>query len=1004
MATIKYCICYFIWVYASCKVSDENGEPLPGASIVIQGTIVGSETDFDGNYSIQTKSSSDQLVFSYMGFISTVITVGDKTVIDVILKADSESLDEVVVVGYGSQKKSLLTGAVSSVSTKELNKSSVATLDNALQGKVSGVHVSTNNATPGGGVSVRIRGAGGINNSEPLYVVDGVPLAAQQNENSSPLSFINPQDIASISILKDAASAAMYGARAANGVVLITTKRGKGQQKGSVSFSSSYGVQSIAKTNRMMDGSTYANFINQANINAGAAAPFANPNGFGAGTDWISAITRTAPITENNISFSGGGESGNFFLSLGHFSQDGIVKGSSFERISVRANADKQVNSFLKVGSSISLSRTKQNTLGMSRGRNGNPIFEATMFYPTIPVYDNNGDYSPTPTTLFYKPKVNPLYLVEEPSTPPGVSSVISNVFAEIKLAENVKFKTSASYSFGNTVNEDFGRIYDLGTAVSTEQSILKSQATRSTFLIENTLNYQYSNENNILDVIIGQSAEEFKSEVLRASGTYIEEGHKTINEFASELVLYNNIQEYSMNSYFGRVNYAYKGKYLLTGNIRYDGSSRFGSNNRWGIFPAISGAWNISNEDFFPADGVVNNLKLRTGWGQTGSNEIGNYSTSAGVSNIYGYGFGDNGTLSIGSSPSSVANPDLKWETVTQFSLGIDADLYDNKLNLVLEYYNKEHSDMLIQVPQSAVTGLSSNVSQGTIFQNIADLSNSGFELSANYNSKIGAVTYGVGANITTINNEVSNVGPKGFLDAFSYNRRFLTRTQEGRELGEFYGWLADGLFQSQAEVDSHATQTSGTAAGDIRYKDLNEDGVINDNDKTFIGSPIPDFVYGFNVNVEYKNFDVSVQGSGVSGNEILNITKSALIDNSTSENKLDYMPWSPTNNTSAFPRAFSSDPNDNIRPSSYFIEDGSYLRIKLIQLGYNFKPQTLEKLKLSSLRLYTNFQNPFIITNYSGVDPEVGNAGGSNLSAGIDNFVYPISKTVSFGINVSF
>jgi TonB-linked SusC/RagA family outer membrane protein len=986
------------------NVSDDNGEPLPGASIIVKGSTVGSQTDFDGNYSIQTKSASDQLVFSYIGFVSTIITVDGKTKINVKLKGDSESLDEVVVVGYGSQKKSLLTGAVSSVSTEELTKSSVATLDNALQGKVSGVHVSTNSATPGGGVSVRIRGAGGINNSEPLYVVDGVPLAAQANENSSPLSFINPQDIASISVLKDAASAAMYGARAANGVVLITTKRGKGQGKGRVTFSSSYGVQSVAKTNKMMDGSTYANFINQANINAGAAAPFANPDSFGAGTNWIDAITRTAPMSENNISFSGGDENGNFFLSLGHFSQDGIVKGSSFERISIRANADRQVNSKLKVGSSISLSKTKQNAFGNARGRNGNPIFEASMYYPTIPVYDTDGNYAPTPASLFYKPKTNPLFLVEEPATPPAVSSVIANVFAEIKLTDKLKFKTSASYTYGNTVNEDIGRIYDLGTAISTEQSLLKLQSTRSTFLIENTLNYQYSDEKNILDVIVGQSAEQFKSESLRASGTYVEEGHRTINEFASELVLSNIIQEYSMNSYFGRVNYAYKGKYLITGNVRYDGSSRFGSNNRWGIFPAVSGAWNISKEDFFPTDAVVNNLKLRTGWGQTGSNEIGNYSTTAGVSNVYGYGFGDNGTLSIGSAPSSVANPDLKWETVTQFSLGVDADLFDNKLNLVAEYYNKEHTDMLISVPQSAVTGLSSNVAQGVITQNIADLSNSGFEISANYNSKIGEVTYAVGANLTTINNNVSNVGPKGFLDAFSYNRRFLTRTQQGRELGEFYGWVADGLFQNQTEVDNGATQTTGTAPGDIRYKDINEDGVINDDDKTFIGSPIPDFVYGFNVNLEYKNFDLSVQGSGVSGNEILNITKASLIDNSTSENKLNYTPWSSTNTSSVYPRAFNADPNDNIRPSSYFVEDGSFLRIKLIQLGYNFQPKILEKLKLSSLRLYSNVQNPFIITDYSGVDPEVGNAGGSNLSAGIDSFVYPISRTVSFGINASF
>lgn len=987
----------------SGKVTDQKGLSLPGTSVLIKGTSIGAQTDIDGNYVINSNTKTGTLIFTFVGFTTTEVAINSRANINVTLKEDAQTLNEVVVVGYGSQKKSELTGAVASIDASQLTKNSAASIDNALQGKVAGVSVSVNNATPGGGVSVRIRGAGGINNSEPLYVVDGVIFAANGNENSSPLSFINPQDIKSISILKDAASAAIYGARAANGVILITTKRGKG--KSTVNVNMSYGSQSIVKTNQMMDASTYASFINTANQNAGLTAPFANPSSFGVGTNWTKVISRSASISDKNVSFSGGDENGNYFLSVGSFNQEGVVIGTDFQRISIRTNADKKITDKLSVGTSISLTRTKQNSFGSARGSNGNPIYEAGQFYPTIPVYDANGDYAPTPANGFYKPYANPLFLVNIPQTPPVVKSLQSNLYLEYKLLKNLSFKTSASYIFGNTLDEDFGRIYNLGAASEIRQLASKFQSSNSTLLVENILNYKFVNEKHNVSVLLGQSAQEYSGESLFATGYYNDGGHKIIDQTANNFLLTNDIQESSLSSYFGRLNYGYKGKYLMTANFRYDGSSKFGINNKWGFFPSVSGAWNISEENFFPKNGVLNSLKLRSGWGKVGSEEIGNYATTSAIGSIYGYGFGNtSGSLATGSAANSIANPDLKWETVTQFSAGFDASFFDNKLTLTAEYYKKENTDILLSVPQSAVTGLSNGLNQGSIVQNIAAINNSGIELSVNYSSKIGKFTYDLGANLTTINNKVIKLGPGGKLFNYNFKGDNQTLTQVGGELGQFYGFVADGLFQSQAEIAAHPLQNANTAPGDIRFKNLDGNNVIDNNDKTVIGSPIPDFVYGFNFNFGYDKFDLSIQATGSYGNDILNLSKNDLIDNTTSENKLNFSPWSPTNTGSLYPRANVQDPNKNNRPSSYYVEDGSYLKIKVMQLGYTLDANLLKKIKMSNLRVYTSVQNPFVFTKYSGLDPEVGNAGGSNLSAGIDHFVYPVQRTISLGLNASF
>lgn len=989
------------------KITDSKGESIPGVAVVEKETTNGTITNFDGIYSIQVNSNAT-LQFSSIGFTTQDIVVDGKTKIDVVLEVDNVQLEEVVAIGYGSMKKKDLTGSVSSVKSEDITKNASATLDQGLQGKVAGVHIMQNSATPGGGVSVRIRGIGGFNDSEPLYVVDGVPIAASGSEKSNPLSSINPNDIESLDILKDAASAAIYGARAANGVVIITTKKGK-DGKGVVSYNGYYGVQKINNTIDLMGGAQFAKYMNELR----GTTIFENPESFGEGTDWVDAITQVAPMQDHQVSFSGGSDKGSYFLSGGYMNQEGTTKGTGFERTTLRVNGDRKINDWIKVGSNISYSVSKQRTYGGSRDNLGSLMALSYIFYPTIPVYDENGEYAPTPGNGFYKAKGNPLFFAERQSYPPVVNKFMGNVYAEFELLKDLKFKSAASYTYTGNFNKNIADTYDLGTSASDQQSVSKAFSYGSNMLIENTLNYSLNFEKQKINAVLGQSFEEFESENLSVGATYSDNGHYVVDANGVDLPAINNkIQEYSMSSFFGRVFYNYDERFLITANIRADGSSRFGENNKWGYFPSVSAGWRISEEGFFPQQDVVSSLKLRAGWGQVGNNNIGNYSFSAPMVSGFGYPFGDvTGTRLDGLTTTTIPNPDLKWETVTQYSFGFDASLFDSKMNLVAEYFNKNHTDMLVPVQQSGVTGISYYATPGTMIQNIAELTNSGIEVAIDYRGEAGDFNYTVGANITTFNNDVKKVGGKGYYETFPYQGTSLIRTQEGRELGEYYGFVADGLFQ-EGEAEAYTkTLEDGTvqriqpnaADGDIRFADLDNDGDIDDDDKTFIGSPVPDFTYGLNAELNYKNWNLSTQFTGTYGNDIINLTKHSLLDVTRGENKLDYTPWSPANPTE-YPVARANDPNNNMRFSDYYVEKGSYLRCSLIQLGYSLPSNWLNGMNISKLRIYGSVKNPFVITDYSGIDPEVGSNDGSNLAAGIDHFLYPISRTYLIGVNLSF
>jgi TonB-linked SusC/RagA family outer membrane protein len=997
-------------IEVSGKVVDGNGNALPGVTVAVVNETIGIITDIDGNYLLNVPATAEELRFSFIGMETIVEKIAGRNVINVTLLESTININEVVAIGYGSMKKKDLTGSVATVKADAITKNAAATLDQGLQGKVAGVYVTQNSATPGGGVSVRIRGIGGFNNSEPLYVIDGVPIAADGSEKSNPLSSINPNDIESMDILKDAASAAIYGARAANGVIIITTKKGK-KGKGTVSYNAYYGLQKIYDPIKTMGGAQYANYINNLRQSAGLPIVFDNPDSYGKGTDWVDVVTQVAPMQDHQVSLSGGGEKGNYYLSMGYLNQEGTTKGTSFERISVRTNGDRKINDWLKVGTNVSYTVSKQKTFGGARDNFGSLITSAYSFYPTIPVYDENGDYAPTEQNGFFKPIVNPLFLAEKKAYPPVVNKFMGNVYAEIDFMKDLKFRSAVSYTHTDVFTKAIDDTYDLGTGVQDQQVVQKAFSYSSDLLLENTLTFNKKFDKHQLQTVIGQSYENFDSEGLSVSATYSDNGHSVVDANGVEVPgIVNGIQEHSMASFFGRVFYNFDERFLLTMNFRADGSSRFGKNNRWGYFPSVSAGWRISEESFFPQESVVSSLKLRAGWGQVGNNQIGNYSFSAPMESGFGYPFGDvTGSRLDGLATTRIPNPDLKWETVTQYSFGADALLFDGKISLVAEYFNKNHTDMLVPVQQSGVTGISYDFVPGTMIQNIAELTNSGIEIAIDYRGEIGELKYSIGGNITTFKNEVKKVGGKGYYDTFPFQGTSLIRTQEGRELGEFFGYVSDGLFQNAEEVASHAFQADGTSPGDIRFKDISgpdgtPDGVIDDFDKTFIGSPVPDFTYGFNTEFNYRNWSLTAQFSGSYGNDIANLTKRSLLDVTRGENKMDYTPWSVTNSDSKYPRAHANDPNKNLRFSDYYVEKGSFFRCKLIQLGYSLPKNILDDLRLTKLRVYGSVQNPFTITNYSGVNPEVGANSGNNTEAGIDHFLYPLSRVYLVGVNLSF
>lgn len=1017
-------------------------QPLPGVNVLLKGTTQGTITDVEGNFSINA-NDGDVLSFSYIGYTTEDVPVSSisGSNFKIALAEDIASLSEIVVIGYGSQERKDVTGAIGSVTAEEIQKLPVANIEQAMQGRVAGVQITQNDGRPGGGVSVQIRGIGTFGNNSPLYVVDGYPI-------SGGIDNINPNEIASIDILKDASAVAIYGSRAANGVVMITTKRGvAGDAK--FTFDSFVGVQTKPEFFNVLNAQEFATFANEVGTMEGVPVrpEWSDPESLNS-IDWQDELFRNAMIQSYTLGVSGGSEKTKAALSLGFFDQDGIVLGSTFRRYNVSLNVDHTIVDRLKVGSSMRFSHKKdRNRFG--GGVNGLGVLAELM--PTLTgnpltdqIKDGQGNYGYFPQgEISGFNAYNPIENIDLNDDDNGASQFITTTFIELELIKGLKLKTNfgfdirtySGFSFFPTVKR---HVAGIGREIA---EFYKSTNTNEDWVWENTLAYDRTFGVHSVSFVAGVSAQESKYVNLNAAGKgYQSNSLRSIN--GAEVVTADGSQYVSsIASQFGRVTYKLLDRYIITGTVRRDGSSNFAPGNQYGIFPSVGAAWRISDESFMSGQKVVSNLKLRAGWGEVGNQNVGGFgflSTFSGgsISQDAGYPFGasgaSQGVIVPGLAPGGLPNPDLTWETTRQTNLGLDAGLLEGRVNVSIDYYKKESVDFLIDaIPIPRTSGFkSAKVNAGSI-------ENKGLELALGYQSPVGKFQWSVDANLTTLDNKIVELAP-GLDNIPNYSTigfptfggqdgwASFSRSEVGGEVGAFYGFVTDGIFQTQEEIDALKTsegdpyQFTGTSPGDRKFKDLNGDGVITDEDRTILGSPIPDFYYGLTLNASYKNFDVSIFFNGSQGNEILNYQKKNLEAVGVTGGSLGFSNvsveyannrWRGEGTSDVFARAVIKDVNGNSRVSDYFVEDGSFLRLKNIQIGYTLPEALTSKFFLQSARIYVAGTNLLTFTGYSGWDPEIGNntsssrSGSNDVTAnGIDTGMYPVARNFTVGINLQF
>lgn len=995
-------------------VTDVNGEPIIGANVVEKGVTNGTTTDMNGKFSLLV-SRRAMLEISYIGYLAKTVVVGESTVLDIKLIENTQALDEVVVVGYGTQKKRDVTGSVASVSSKDLRSLPVTNSTSLLQGRAAGVMVSADNGSPGAAVSVRIRGIGTVNNNSPLYVIDGVPVEGMSN--------INPLDIERMEILKDASASAIYGARAANGVVLVTTKKGQ-LGKPNITFETYMGSSSPWKSLRQLNAGQYYDMVKVAHQNGGTSVPTDLEKSYKQGydTDWWKEITRSAMVQNYYLSASGGSEEVKYAFSGGYFQQDGIVKGSDYERFSFRMNSDYKLSRYVKVGINLGITNVNKHVIPTS-GQATNAVHQSRILEPLIPVrspdmdtkdpnYEFNQYTSPTITDA-----TNPVAVIARNFDKRNEFVVTGNVYADVNLYKGLVYKMNLGLDINNDNKDVFAPQYYLNPReFSNLNSVERAYGRGNRLAFENTLAYDVTiADDHVLSVLGGITAETLSSDGFSGSkqGTPSNGEYFRVLGAATENDQITGFKNHSaLLSYLGRINYNYKNKYLLTASVRRDGSSRFAKGNQWGTFPSASFGWRISEEAFFKKleASFIDDLKIRIGWGQIGNQNIADnaYLSLIDGSNFRRYSFG--GIVLQGYSPSTIGNPDIKWETVEQTNFAVDMSLFNNKLTLSADYYIKRTKDMLLNLPIVSYSGFPNNP-----WSNAGTVDNRGLELQLTYRNMISDFNYEIGLNFSTIKNEVVSLGKGEPLSSGGTKMGNVTKTEVGHSIGEFYGYAMDGIFQTEDEVK--AGYQPNARPGDVRFKDIagpkdangnltGPDGKIDDNDKSYIGSPIPDCMLGLNLALSYKNFDLSMFFQGVFGNEIYNAHKifthaPAGYYNVSEDAYLNA--WKGAGTSNEQPIISTNNPNDNFRNSSFFVENGSYLRLKNAQLGYRLPKAWTDLMRISSVRLYVSAQNLFTITGYKGIDPELSLS--SPLGAGIDaEGVYPQSKTFMGGISVNF
>ncbi|UOQ77507.1 TonB-dependent receptor [Hymenobacter sp. 5516J-16] len=1002
-------------VPVSGRVTQSNGEGLPGVTVVVKGTSIGTSTSSDGSFSLNVPEGST-LVFSSIGFLSREVPVtGANPALNISLSTDAKALDEVVVVGYGTQSRQELTTSVTSVSAEELTRQPVAGFDQALQGKAPGVQVTSPSGAPGAGINVRIRGNSSISlTGSPLYVIDGVPILptyeqelAVGGQRPNPLNALNPQDIESIDVLKDGAAAAIYGLRASNGVVVITTKKGK-LGKPQVGLSVYYGQQRLRKKLDVLNSRQFAEYYNEALVNAGRPAAFTDLNNLPTATDWQEEIYRPAGIQSYQLNISGATEQTRYYVSGGYFKQDGISLNSGFDRYNFKINVDQKLGQRFRMGTNLNLSRTFTNGSVRSELGIGNSgtVLGALAQIPTIPVRTADGRYGTNPFQAFDNPVGNLL----ETNNKAVIYQAIGNAYGELDILKNLTLRSSLGLDF-RTQNENQFITRDYPGTSNADPATRGSGATslnqQVIWLLENTLTYNPNlGDRHNLTLLAGQSVQESDRFTSSASGKGYPANSVPYLSAVSQFDKPSSYQDqWGLMSFFGRAIYNYDERYLATLSMRADGSSKFREGNKFGYFPALGLGWRVSKEAFFPQNTAVSELKLRGSIGATGNQEFYTYQRFS----RYGTGFNyqNGGSILGGIAPTNIGNNDVKWESTTQYDAGIDLGLFSDRLTLTLDGYLKKTSDLLtlVSIP------LSTGAQDLSIIQNVGKIENKGFEFglnSTNLQGANGGFSWTTNFNFTINRNKVLDLGTIRNEQGEVEDRRLPSGngfTLVGQPLGVFYGWQVQGIFQNQDEISSAAKQDNA-APGDIRFRDLNNDGIINDKDRTVIGNPNPKAIAGVTNNFGYKGLELSVFFQGSFGNDIYNQNRETLEGMADPLNQSTRIlnRWTPTNTNTDVPRAVRNDPNNNRRMSDRFIEDGSYVRLKNLTLAYNLPSTLTRKAAISNLRVYVTGQNLITWTDYSGYDPEVSSDPQSNTGFGRDFGVYPQARTYTVGLNATF
>lgn len=964
-------------------VKDQTGETVIGASVMEKGTTNGTITGIDGDFSLNMFPNGT-LVVSFVGYKTQEVQVKGQKQLQVVLSEDAEMLDEVVVIGYGTMKKSDLTGAVSSIGNKDIKDSPVSNLGQAIQGKISGVQI-VDAGKPGDNVSIKIRGLGSINNCDPLVVIDGVPTDLG-------LSSLNMADVERLDVLKDASATAIYGSRGANGVVMITTKRGT-EGKGKLAVSANYSFQNATNVPSLLNAAQYAELSNDMMVNSGRNPnpEWAHPSELGAGTDWMDELLRTGVMQNYTVSYSGGNEKSHYYVSGGFLDQSGIVKSVNYRRFTFQSNSDAQVLKWLKFSNNITFSADTKKSGSYNIG-------DALKALPIYPVKNEDGSWSgPDGNSEWYGSTRNPIGPTELNKSQTDGYNFLANLTAELTFTKWLKFKSTFGYDAKFWFIDNFTPKYNWKPTPTEETSRYKSDNKSFTYLWDNYFLFDHTfAEKHRVGLMAGMSAQWNTNDYLNAQkNVFMFDNVHEMDNGEEMYAIGGNETEWALLSYMARVNYSYEDRYLLTATIRRDGSSRFGKKHRWGTFPSVSVAWRASQEKWFPKNDYINDLKVRAGYGVTGSQaSVGNYSYLASYNtSVYPFGISSGNQTALVSS--TLANPYIHWEEVAQTNIGFDASLFNSRVMFSFDAYLKETRDMLVKASIPITSGFEDTT---TTYTNAGKVRNQGIEMSLHTINLTGELGWETNLTATYNKNKIKDLNSDVPYYINQINNSYVTMLAKDYPINVFYGYVTDGIFQNQSEVNTHAVQP-GAEPGDIRFRDLNNDGVINDSDRTVIGNPNPSWLFSMNNSLSYKGFELSVFLQGIAGNKIYNANN---IDNTgmaaAYNQTTDVLKrWQGEGTSNSMPRAVFGDPNQNTRVSDRFVENGSYLRLKNITLSYTFPKQWLQKAQIENARLSLSCENVATITGYSGFDPEVG-------INGIDQNRYPISRTFSLGLNFNF